>query len=59
MLQRTLSPGDVIIVDGPCDILIKMRRGKLTAHFDAPHKTRVSHTKEKTRVDKPKRRRSN
>jgi hypothetical protein len=59
MLQRTLSPGDVIRVDGPCDILIKMRRGQLTAHFDAPHKTRVSHRKGKTRVDKQKRRRSN
>ena len=59
MLQRTISPGDVIRVDGPCDILIKMRRGKITAHFDAPHKTKVLHRKGKTRVDKPKRRMSN
>jgi hypothetical protein len=59
MLRRTLSPGDVIRVDGPCDILIHRRKGRLVASFDAPHKTRVTHRKKQRRVDISRKRRSN
>ena len=59
MLHRNLSPGDVIRVDGPCDILIHRKKGRLVARFDAPHKTRVTHRKKKSRVDSPRKRRSN
>ena len=59
MLRRTISPGDIIRVDGPCDLIFKRRRGRLTAIFDAPHATRVTHKKKKRRVDKQGKRRSN
>ena len=59
MLHRTLSPGDVIRVNGPCDILLHRRKGRLVARFDAPHKTKVTHRKKKRRVDSSRKRRSN
>jgi len=59
MLQRTLAPGDVVRVDGPCEIYIRRRRGQLTAHFKAPYKTRVTHRQRKRRLDKGSKRRSN
>jgi hypothetical protein len=56
MLHRTLSPGDVLKISGPCDIRIKRSKGRMNAYFEAPETTRIVQVPKKRqpkRVDKP------
>jgi hypothetical protein len=57
MLHRTLSPGDLLKISGPCDIEIKRYKGRMQAYFHAPQSTRIlqiTKKKKDKRVDKGK-----
>jgi hypothetical protein len=52
MLHRTVSPGDVIKVSGPCEIRVRRSRGRMNFYFDAPKSTKILQVTKKSRLDK-------
>jgi len=52
MLHRTVSPGDVIKISGPCEIRVRRSKGRMNFYFDAPKSTKILQIAKKSRLDK-------